>query len=210
MGFFKDVSKVFIKTSPVFPLVLAVTDEKKIDKVLDKTEEIVEKAAKNPNTALIPGGFAISLAQETKKAYDESLRKEGHTQGVHEGELMAAKKFASLLEQSDNMRIGTFALGCHIAKLGNNSDEKLGVIVDALGEPNNFVISEYVRSENSKILREKPSFKEICNRYLDSLNAEQLKSLDGFLKAIINADSISSAEKNFYQNEWTPYLERRI
>lgn len=156
-----------------------------------------------------PLGMAYYLLKSAKNSYDNSIREGAFAEGVHKGELMAAEKFTALLEQSDNMRIGSFAIGNHVARLGGNSDEKLGVIVDALGEPNSFALSDYVRSENNKILRDNLRFEEICNKYLDSLNAEQLKSVDNFLQEIINAGGSSTSEKNFYQNKWTPYLERR-
>ena len=111
--------------------------------------------------------------------------KDTYSEGVRQGNLEAAKKFAALLEQSDNIRIGAFALGYHVARLGGNSDEKLGVIVDALGMPDSSLLSEYVRSKNNKIIRGNPSFGEICSDYLDSLSVEQLKSIDGFLQEII-------------------------
>lgn len=130
--------------------------------------------------------------------------------GFHDGQILTAKKFATLLEQSDNMRIGSFAIGYYIARLGGCSDEKLGVIVDALGEPDSFALSDYVRSENNKILRGNLRFDEICNKYLDSLNAEQLQSVDNFLQEIINAGGATYVERSFYQNEWTAYLNRRI
>ena len=148
--------------------------------------------------------------EHEKYERERAVREEIFQKGYHKGEVDAAKKFASLLEQSDNLRIGAFVLGCHVARLGGNSDEKLGVIVDVLGEPDSFALSPYVRSENSKIVRDKPSFGEICCKYLDSLNGEQLKSLDGFLRKIIDAGGSSSSEKSFYQYEWTPYLNRRI
>lgn len=168
---------------------------------------IVGKAfIKNP---LVPGSFPVDVVLEAKKAYDKSLREEGFQIGYRQGIIDAAKKFANILEQNDNMRIGMFAIGYYVAKLGDNSDVKCDVIVEELGKPNSSAISAYVRSENSKIIRDNPSFEEICNKYLDSLNAEQLKSVDNFLQEIINAGGSSTSEKNFYQNKWTPYLERR-
>ena len=132
--------------------------------------------------------------------------KDTYSEGVRQGNLEAAKKFAALLKQSDNMRIGAFALGYHVARLGGNSDEKLGVIVDALGMPDSSLLSEYVRSKNNKIIRGNPSFGEICSDYLNSLSVEQLKSVDGFLQEIINTGGSSVNEKNFYQNKWQNYL----
>lgn len=157
-----------------------------------------------------PLGMAYYLLKSAKNSYDNSIREGAFAEGVHKGELMAAEKFTALLEQSDNMRIGAFAIGYYVAKLSGNSDEKLGVIVDALGEPNSFVLSKYVRSENDKILRDNLRFEEICNKYLDSLNGEQLKSVDNFLQEIINAGGATYVERSFYQNEWTAYLNRRI
>lgn len=51
-----------------------------------------------------------------------------------------------------------FAVGYYVVKLGNNSDVKCDVIVEELGKPNSSAVSPYVRSENSKILHDKPSF----------------------------------------------------
>ena len=155
-------------------------------------------------------GFLFALGAESKEAYDNSLREKGFDAGYRQGNIEAAKKFATLLEQNENMQIGLFAIGYYIARLGGSSNEKLSVIVDALGKPDSFARSEYVRSENNKIIRDNPSFEEICNKYLDSLNTEHLKSIDSFLQEIINAGGSSSNEKNFYQNEWSAYLNQRI
>ncbi|MBR3747692.1 MAG: hypothetical protein IKP64_06200 [Selenomonadaceae bacterium] len=183
------------------------------DKLANRAESVMNKmfhgnVAEGAVEGLIMIHQAGMLSREDVQHHFEV--KHAHENGIRVGELIAAKKFATLLEQSDNMRIGAFALGCHVARLGGNSEEKLGVIVDALGEPDSFALSKYVRSENSKIIRDEPAFGEICNRYLDSLDNEQLKSVDGFVMEILNVGGTSPSEKSFYQYEWTPYLNRRI
>ena len=232
MGFFKKALSSVLGVGIPGGIGEIIGDKlgEKIDNKLDKTKEKIiysikaeENGTSDPyykDASVIVGkafiknpgmlsSFPVDLMLETKKAYDKSLREEGFQNGYRQSNVDAAKKFAALLEQSDNMRIGSFALGYHVARLGDGANEKLGVIVDALGEPNSFALSPYVLSENKKIHDSKPSFDEIRRKYLDSLNIEQLKSIDGFLQEIINAGGSSESEKNFYQNEWQNYLNRR-
>ncbi|MBQ6296912.1 MAG: hypothetical protein IJK81_04370 [Selenomonadaceae bacterium] len=160
----------------------------------------------NP-TVLIAVTVAETVA-EKKAKYDDSLRAEGFEAGYRKGISDTAKKFANILEQNDKMRIGMFAVGYHVAKLGEKSDLKCGIIVDELGNPNSSAVSDYVRGENGKIISVNLTFDEICNNYLDSLSIEQLNSIDSFLVDIINAGGSSAQELNFYNNDWKEYLTR--
>ena len=187
---------------------VAAKEKSAFNKLLDNEMPFESRLAKSTFESLIATYERGHLSREDVQHQLEI--KKAHEEGYRQGNVDAAKKFAALLEQSDNMRIGSFAIGYYVAKLGGNSDEKLGVIVDALGDPNSFALSDYVRSENNKILRDNLRFDEICNKYLDSLNAEQLQSVDNFLQEIINAGGATYVERSFYQNEWTAYLNRRI
>ena len=119
------------------------------------------------------------------------------------------KNFAALLEQNDNFRIGAFAICYHVTRRSDNLNIKIGVIVDALGAPDSPILLDYVRSENNKILCNKPEFAEIFTKYLNSLNIAQLKSIDNFIRDIINAGGSSASELNFFNNICKPYLRQR-
>lgn len=159
-------------------------------------------------------GTAAHLAgKENDKAKAAAAREEGFKQGVKQGNIETAKKFSALLEQSDRMKIGAFALGLHITTLDSrDTDEQLGVIVDYMGRPDSTLLTNYVRSENAKIIRNRPNFITIKNDYLNYFSIEQLKSTDTFVKDIIHAHSNgepSYNERNFYINDWCPYLNYR-
>ena len=185
-------------------------------------ESATKAAVKHPLTAAAFAihptiGITATIIQEgmySRKDVQQQIEvhkahKEGFEAGYRKGNTDAVKKFAALLEQSDNFRIGAFAVGYHVAKLGGNSNDKLGVIMDALGEPDSKLLTNNIRQENSKILSDNPTFVEICNNYLDSLSIEQLNSIDSFLVDIINAGDSSAQELNFYNNDWKEYLTRR-
>ena len=185
--------------------------------LLDITIKNLKKHAReNPlamlNIYLFPGLLALDIKKDYDiycRERDEALIQEGFQNGYRQGNVDAAKKFAEFLEQSDNFRIGAFAVGYHVARRGDNLNAKLGVIVDALGAPDSPILSNYVRSENNKILCNKPEFAEICTKYLKSLNTEQLKSIDNFLREIINSGGASVNEVNFFNNLWKSYLKQR-
>ena len=137
----------------------------------------------------------------------------GFAHGFRKGQNEAGKKFAALLRQSDNMRIGSFAMGWYVAHLGaSDTDQQLGVIVDSMGRPDSDLLPSHIRSANSSIIRNNPGFGSIKNDYLYTLNGEQLRSIDSLVAAIITTHSDGKPtyiENEFYNSNWAPYLNSR-
>ena len=82
-----------------------------------------------------------------------------------------------------------------------------------MGRPDSRFLPDHIRSENANIIKAKFSFEEIKSKYLDSLNSEQLRSIDIFLQDMLNShvdEKATEAEQNFYNNEWKTYLNRQL
>lgn len=160
----------------------------------------------------VAGHVAEKIRDDVKK--DEALaqgRSEGHRDGYRQGQIDAAKKFAAFLEQDDNMKIGAFALGIHIAHLdGEFSEEEADVITEALGSPDSSLLKPHIRSAYKEIMDCNPDFETIQEDYLDGLTSEQIIAMDIFVKDVIEADdNVTDEEVAFFKNEWEPYVKYR-
>lgn len=162
----------------------------------------------------VTANVAGAISDDNMK--DEARRKgheEGYNHGYKAGNNDAAKKFGALLEQSENMRIGAFAIGYYVARVDGSDipDDELTVIVDALGRPDSKIHSDYAQLEMKKIMEIAPRFEYIRDTYLHRLNKEQLSAIDDFVREVIKADGkIADEERYFYNNQWKPFLKSEI
>ena len=154
--------------------------------------------------------FVGEKIEEMYTEHKNNLIQTGYKEGYKEGNIDAAKKFVTFLTQNDNLRLGAFSIGYLVASFNGFPKEKLDIVEKVCSRPDSPILSEYIRSENYKIIRDNPSFPEICNKYLDSLNTKQLSAINDFLAALIIAGGSSVNEINFYENDWKGYLKRHF
>jgi len=179
-------------------------------KMADATEEGEKKLYKFTNSDSPLKTMTKFVTYELRDDVHER-RKYNHAfqEGYDKGSYDTVKKFAAELERNDNFRFAAFSLGMLIAKLSDEQEQKLNVIVDALGYPNSPLLKSYVSAEYDKITRERPTFYQIKEKYLKNLPSEDLILIDNFLKAVVEAGSYNASCSNFYSNDWKNYLRSR-
>lgn len=160
---------------------------------------------------LLTHGADMILGNKNLDKAHAQGREEGHKDGYRQGQVDAASKFAELLEQSDSMKKGAFAIGVYVARIdGDISDEEADKITDALGHLDSPFIEPQVKATYKEILETTPDFETIKNKYLNCLTVEQLNAIDAFIKDIIKIDSVvEEEEESFYKEQWIPYLNAR-
>ncbi len=163
------------------------------------------------------GGLAahtLGAAQdeEEKAAARHEGEKQGYDNGYRAGNIDAAKRFATALQNNDNLRFGAFALGLHIAALdGEIHDDEITTINNTLGSPDSSIYKPYVKAELKKIIDTRPGFSVIIHQYIGSLDFDTLLLLDEFVQEVINADGyVDASEKEFYEDEWEPFMASRM
>lgn len=156
-------------------------------------------------------GMAESDVEEEERRSERKIVHEAaFNDGVKKGTDKTAKKFAAILEKEDNYRIGIFALGmCIAAKDDDIADEEIEEIERYLGRPDN-ELNHNIAEELEDICNNIPEFYEVKSKYLEQFSNDDLKNLNDFVNAIIEADGIvSPKEKEFLAYQWRPYLTSR-
>lgn len=186
-------------------------------------------AAVGATAAIVTGGASVvigaavggTVTEIAGSMSDDEIaaknRSEGYAQGVNDGtragNQVAAKKMATLLEKEDEVKTAIFALAISVANL----DDKLceydkEAIYAYLGKPDSQVVSKKLQKEYNEIFERKPDFDTVKREYLDKIPGIDLKELDEIVREIIfdKEDKPSEEEKNFYDFQWVPYVNKAV
>ena len=159
------------------------------------------------------GGAVVGEVAESIRddSIETKARMDGYDDGFKEAEVASAKKLAEVLEKDDALKKAVFALGICVANVDNViAEEEKGAIQLMIGQLDSALVSEQLKNDYTRILNEKPNFSKVKSEYLIKVSDEHLKELDTFVQDIINADGIKTKEeKDFYENEWLPYMRDR-
>lgn len=165
---------------------------------------------------LCAAGTAVlgTVVYQTGKdsGYEEGHRegcKSGFKDGYKKGRIDTAKKFNETVEQHINRVASFYGLAVCIGNLDGAFDEEdQQAVIEVLGDPK--LQEEYVQKELSEVFQTRPNLEKIKERYLDKLPPDDLKELDEVIRAVIYSDGVvDDNEKNFYDNQWQPYLNSK-
>ncbi len=158
----------------------------------------------------VAGAVISDKDEDNRRKETSEAHESGFKQGIKKGNMETAEKFDALLRKNDNCRIGVFALAVCVANKDNDfSVEEREEIERYLGRPDS-VVNKNVRDEFLTICNKVPSFDEVKSKYLDHFFEGDLKELNNFVLAIIEADGIiSHEERSFIDHDWNPYLKER-
>ena len=160
-------------------------------------------------------GSVVGMAEsdeeeEERRSERKTVHEAAFNGGVKKGTDATKKKFEAILEKENNYRIGIFALGmCVAAKDDDIAAEELEEIERYLGRPDN-ELNHNIAEELENICDNIPEFYEVKSKYLEQFSNDDLKNLNDFVHAIIEADGIiSDKEHDFLVYQWNPYLVSR-
>lgn len=158
----------------------------------------------------VVGAAASDMDEDDRRNERQAAHENGFSEGIKKGNSETAKKFATILEKNDTIRIGAFALACYVANKDNDfSEEEKQAIERYFGRPDG-ITNRNVATELQDICRRTPSFDEIKSNYLDHFNLDDLVTMDEFINELVLIDQkISPEEKSFLEDEWEPYLKQR-
>lgn len=158
----------------------------------------------------VVGAVASDRDEDERQDERQAAHEKGFNEGVKKGNSETAKKFATILEKNDTIRIGAFALSSYVANKDNDfSKEERQVIESYLGRPDG-IANRNIAPELQDIFKHTPSFDVIKSNYLDRFDLDDLVTMDEFINELVLIDQkISPEEKSFWEDEWEPYLKQR-